>query len=91
VIRAAREAAIHLVTEAERDECRFLELGLVLAFRTVVERSQSLGETRDFERAFAKVVRLLGIQQQNPMCHLGSGTTSATIDFAPSSRMAARR
>src|SRR5262249_55049418 len=65
MIGAAREAAILLIAEAKRDECRFLELDLILALRTIVERGERFGETSHLERALAEVVRLLGVEQQN--------------------------
>jgi hypothetical protein len=44
VERTAREAAVLLVTEAERHERSLLELDRELALRTVVERGERLGQ-----------------------------------------------
>ena len=67
MIRAAGEAAVLLVAEAERHERGLLELGREFPLRAVVELCERLGEPRDLERALAKVVRLLGVEKQNPM------------------------
>ena len=46
MVRAAGEAAVLLVAEAERDERGLLELGRELALRPVVERGERLGQPR---------------------------------------------
>ena len=73
MIRTAGEAAVLLVTETERDERCFLELDRELPLRAIVERRERLGEPHDLERPLAQVVRLLGVEQQDAMRHLGLG------------------
>ena len=73
MVGAAREPPILQVAKAERQERRLLEFDGVVALRPVVELDQRLGQPRNFERAFAQVVGLLGVQQQNAVGDLDIG------------------
>src|SRR5207249_512619 len=67
VVDAAGESAVLLVAETEREERRFLEFDGELALRTVIESREGFGESCHLERALTKVVRLLGVQEENAM------------------------
>ena len=56
-----------------REQRRLLELALELLLRTVVQLGEILGQTDDLERALPEVVRLLGVEQQDPVRHLHLG------------------
>src|SRR6185437_9185431 len=67
------KASILLVAETERDERGFLEFGRELLFRPVVHHRKRFGQARDLERALAKVVRLLRVEQENAVRHFRFG------------------
>ena len=73
MVRAAGEAAVLQVAEAQRHERGLLELGFELALGPVVELGEALGQPRHLERALAEVVRLLGVEEQDAVRDLGLG------------------
>ena len=64
MIGAAAEAAVFEIAEAERDQRGFLEFERVGFFCCVIQRRQLLIHLDHFQRAFAQVVRLLGIERE---------------------------
>ena len=73
MIRAASEAAVLLIAEAERHERCLLELDGEFLLRSIVEGRQCFGQTHDLERALAEVVCLLGVQEENTVRDFGLG------------------
>ena len=73
MIRAAGEAAVLLIAKPEGHERGLLELDRELLLGSLVERGERFGETHDLERALAEVVRLLGIEKENPVRDFGLG------------------
>src|ERR687895_809193 len=65
MICSAGETAVLLIAEADREQRRLLELDLEVTFRPVLGLRQELGQPDHLEGSLPKVVRLLGIEQQN--------------------------
>ncbi len=73
MVGPAGKTAIFLVAQPQREQCRLLELDLVVPLRPVLGLGQQLGQADHLQRPLAQVVRLLGVEQQDPVGDLDIG------------------
>src|SRR5689334_9972011 len=70
VIGATGKSSVLLIAKSDGEQRRLLEFDLEISLGSVFGLGQQLGESNDLQRALAQIVRLLGVEQQNPVSHL---------------------
>ena len=73
MIGAAGKSAVLLIAQADGEQRRLLELDLEVSLGPALGLGQQLGQPDHLQGALAEIMRLFGVEQQDPVGHFDIG------------------